>query len=48
MKNMEMYTEEVLGSELYKVKMKIITLEQIILLAIKGDSLATDLPTWHR
>jgi len=28
--------------------MKIVPLEQNILLAIKRDSLATDLPTWHR
>ena len=48
MKNMEMYTKAVLGGELYKVKMKIVPPEQNILSAIKRDSPATDLPTWHR
>ena len=48
MKNMEMYTEAVLGGELYEVKMKIVPPEQNILSAVKRDSPATDLPTWHR
>jgi len=48
MKNMETYTEAVLGGELYKVKMKIVPPEQNILSAVKRDSPAADLPTWHR
>jgi len=48
MKNAETYTKAVLGSELYEVKMNIIPSQQSILAAIKRDSLAADLPTWHR
>jgi len=48
MKNAETYAEVTLGGELYKVKMKIIPSEQNILSAVKRDSAATGLSTWHR
>jgi len=48
MKNAETYSKATLGSELYEVKMKIIPSEQNVLSAVKRDSPATDLPTWHR
>ena len=48
MKNAETYAEATLGGELYKVKMKIIPSEQNVLSAVKRDSAATDLSTWHR
>jgi len=47
MKNMETYTEAILGGKIYEVKMKITPSEQNILSAIKRDP-ATDLPIWHR
>ena len=48
MKNAETYTEASLGGELYKVKLKIVPSQQNILSAVKRDSPAVDLPTWHR
>ena len=48
MKNAETYTEASLGGELYEVKLKIVPSQQNILLAVKRDSPAVDLPTWHR
>ena len=48
MKNAETYTEASLGRELYEVKLKIVPSQQNILSAVKRDSPAVDLPTWHR
>ena len=48
MKNAETYIELSLGGELYEVKLKIIPSQQNILSAVKGDSPAVNLPTWHR
>ena len=40
--------QSILGGELYEVKLKIIPSQQNILSAVKRDSPAVDLPTWHR
>ncbi len=48
MKNTEIYTEATLGDELYEVKMKIIPSQDSVMAAVKRDSSATSLSTWHR
>jgi len=44
----EVYAEASLGSDLYKVKMKIIPKQESIMAAVKRDTDATNLLTWHR
>jgi len=47
-KNDKTYVEAMLGGELYEVKMKVVPSRESILAAVKRDSNATDLYTWHR
>src|SRR5882724_4463946 len=42
------YVEAMLGGELYEVKMKVLPLQENIMSAVKRDSPATDLYTWHQ
>jgi len=48
MKGMETYMEARLRGELYEVSMKIVPSQDHVLMAVKRDSSATDLPKWHR
>src|SRR5467141_196514 len=47
-KDKKTYTEALLGSELYEVKMKVIPSHESVLAAVKRDNTAADLYTWHR
>ncbi len=47
-KDAKIHTEAVLGGELYEVKMSIVPPQDSILAAVKRDSAAADLSTWHR
>ena len=47
-KDARIHTEAVLGGELYEVKMSIVPPQDSILAAVKRDSAAADLSTWHR
>jgi len=47
-KNDKTYADALLGGELYKVKMTVIPPLENVLAAVKRDSSATDLRTWHQ
>src|SRR5882724_7141184 len=47
-KGKQTYTEAMLGGELYELKMKVVQTQENILSAVKRDTPATDLYTWHR
>jgi len=44
----EVYAQASLGGDLYKLKMKIICTQESVMAAVKRDTDATDLSTWHR
>jgi len=44
----EVYAEASLGRDLYEVKMKIIPTQESVMAAVKRDTDAADLSTWHR
>jgi len=41
------YAKAPLGRELYKIKMKVVPLQENVLTAVKRDNSATDSHTWH-
>src|SRR5882724_6958830 len=47
-KDKQTYAEAILGRELYEFKMKVVQTQENILSAVKWDTPATDLYTWHR
>ena len=47
-KDKQTYAKAILGGELYEFKMKVIQTQENILSAVKRDTPATDLYTWHR
>src|SRR5882724_6822585 len=47
-KGKQTYAEAMLGGELYELKMKVVQTRENILSAVKRDTTATDLYTWHR
>jgi len=44
----EVYAQASLGRDLYEVKMKIIRTQESVMAAVKRDTDAADLSTWHR
>ena len=48
MKANEVYTKALLGGDLYKVKMKVVPVEESVMAAVKRDTTTADLPTWNR